>query len=135
LNGDREDSTGRKNRLLHLVSERASVDQLRDDIRDVLVEGSVADRDDMGMVEGTCRGASATNRSARPESPPGRARQHLQGDLALEPRIPGAIHHTAAALADERQDAVRPELLSYTRHCCAHEFWSLLRTAGFIVQR
>src|SRR5262249_39952155 len=135
LSGDLQDSTGRKGCIPDFVSERASVDQLRDDVQSVVLECRVEDGDDIGMVERARRARlrhealSATGITTRP------ARQHLQRDLALEARIPGAIHHAATALADERKNAVRPELLSHAWRCCAHEFWSLPQTASFMVQR
>ena len=111
LRGDLQDSAWRKGGLPDLLTEGESVDELGDDVRGVVVEGRVEDGDDIGMIEGACRARFRHKSQGAIWITPV---QQLQGDLAFESRIPGAIHHTTPALPDERKDAVRPELLSHS---------------------
>ena len=90
--------------LFQLVTNRRAVQQLRDDVRRVVVGADVIDGKDIRVVE-RGRGASLLR---EPEEPIGVERERLGKDLdrdiAIEPRVTRAVHLSHPAGADRRDD-------------------------------
>ena len=82
------------------------VEQLHDDEQLAVVDARVEDADDVRVGE---RG-DGLRLALEPRAPVGvggeGSRQDLDGDVALEPRVPGAIDLAHSAFADRREDFV-----------------------------
>ncbi len=91
------------------LAERGALQQLRDDVRSAGVKSDVVHGEDVRVVE-ACGGKrllleAPQSRGIRRE--PGR--QDLDGDLAAQPRIAGAIDLAHGAGSQETEDLVRTE--------------------------
>jgi hypothetical protein len=95
-----------------LRAERVALQPLRDDVRQRLVRAHVVDGEDVRVVE-RARGprllleAAETVRTARR-----RLRQHLDGDLTAEPRVPRAVDLAHAAGPEGPADLVHADARS-----------------------
>ena len=93
-------------------AQRLALEQLRHDVELVAVLARVEDRDDVGVRERRDRlgfGLEARQRVGVVDEV---LRQHLDRDVALEPRIARAVHLAHPAGAERRQDLVRAEALA-----------------------
>ena len=122
-----------------LRAQRVALQQLLDDIRRAVVLADVVDRGDVGVIQDAggprllleAAQASGVLRERR--------RQHLDRDLAAEPRILRAVDLAHAPGADRVEDLVGPELRpGHERHfaagsvgsvICQMSAFSLMRTA------
>ena len=90
-----------------LLAQRRSLEQLRDDVRRALVGADVVDRHDVRMVEASCR-ARFLLEPAQPVGVRGvGGGQHLDRDLAIQPRVVRAVDLAHAPRPDGRDDVVR----------------------------
>ena len=74
----------------HLV-QRLTVEQFHHEKRMALCLADVVDRTDMGMIEGRCRACFALEALPRRVGREG-LWQHLDRDVAIQPRVARAIH-------------------------------------------
>ena len=91
------------------LPERLPFEQLRDDERRASFGADVVDREDVRMVQrrgGACFLLEAVQRSGSAEKDDG---QHLDRDVASEPRVARAIHLAHAAGAERGEDFIGPE--------------------------
>ncbi len=87
------------------VGEGLARDQLHHQKRDPLILVHLVDGDDVAMVELGER-ACLDLEAAQPLAVLGQLRrQHLDGDVSLQPRVPGPVHGTHPTPADLREDS------------------------------
>ena len=101
------------------VAQRAPFQQLGDEVRPARLDADVEDREDVGMVQRR-RCARLELEAAQPLVILRRvSRQHLDCDLAAEPRVFRAIDLTHAAVSKRSDDFVRAETRAGSEHQCA----------------
>ena len=109
LPGDVERPPRRERAVRHGHPERLALEELADGEPEAALVADVEEREDVGMREGGNR--LRLGREARERL--GVARQllgqHLDRDLALEPRVPRAVDLAHAAGAERGNDLVRAE--------------------------
>ena len=90
-------------------AQRLAFEQLRHHVGDVAIEADIEDRDDARMIER--RGGLRFLREPRDAIRHARelGRQHLDGDLAMQPRIASAVDLAHGAGANAIDDLVRTE--------------------------
>ena len=94
------------------LAQRRSLEQLRDDVRLIVVGADVVHGEDVGVVQdrgrtGFLLEAAQSNGIAGPQR-----RQHLDRDIAVEPRIARPVDVPHASGAEGREDLVRTEAAS-----------------------
>ena len=92
---------GLQSSVAHSPTKVGPVDKLHEEIKDRAVLAEVVNSDDAGVAElgEGPRFASETLGESRILTEFGR--QHLEGDEAVEPDLPGLVDHTHAALAQD----------------------------------
>jgi hypothetical protein len=114
LRGEIEQPFERNRPAGDLVAKRLSLDELRDDVRGVAVDGGVENSDDVRVIECACgprfgdESPHALGIGLEPLV------QNFQRDVTFESRIPRAIDLAAAALAEGPLDFVRSERRPWT---------------------
>ena len=91
------------------LAQRLALEQLRDHVGDAAFEADVEDREDVRVVEGARRPRLALEALEPVGVDRGRARQHLDRDVAAEAGVAGAIHLTHASCAEQTTDLVGAE--------------------------
>ncbi len=92
-----------------LRAQRFSLEQFRDDVRRAVLGSNVEDRQDVGMVE-RARGLRLRFEASQTLRVRGHRRgQHLDGHVALEPRVPRPVDLPHPSRAQRREDLVGAE--------------------------
>ena len=105
-NGDREKLVYGKAALWNRERERAALDHFHGQEQDSVTFLDRIDRDDVGVVQG-CSGAGFLLEPAKSLGIVGKCRrQHLDGDVAAEARITGAVHLAHPAGAEQGDDFI-----------------------------
>ena len=109
LAGDRQRLVERQRPLRDAIGERRTLDELEHQRLTSLHVLESVDGADVRMIEGRQR-LRLTCEASHPLGIGGEGvRQDLEGDLAIQPRVAGAIHLAHAARAKQRQDLEGPE--------------------------
>ena len=104
------------------LTQRRALEQLGDDVGLIVVGADVVDGEDVGVVQGRGRAgflleAAQAIGIAGPER-----RQHLDRDIAVEPRVARPVDVAHASGAEGREDLVRTEAASgHNTHAVAGE--------------
>ncbi len=94
------------------VEQRLAFEQLRDRVRHRAERARVVDREDVRMVERRDRARLAVEPMEAVGVVRRRVGQQLQGDLAPQTRVAGAVDLAHAALSERSEDLVGAELFS-----------------------
>ena len=107
------DRLGRRQRAAgERLAQRRALEQLGDEIRLIVVGPDVVDREDVGVVQ-DCGRAGFLLEAAQPNGIAGpERRQHLDRDIAVEPRIARPVDVAHASGAEGGEDLVRTETAS-----------------------
>jgi hypothetical protein len=107
VSADAQNLIDRKRPSLDDLTQCFAFEQLRDEVRAVLRASNIEDADDIGMIErGRHAGLVHEPRDALWIAG-FRGREHLDGNIATEPRIGRAIDISHSAAGDEVDHAVR----------------------------
>ena len=94
------------------LPQRLAAHELHRDERDVAVLANAVNGDDIGVREAG-RGAGLFFEASQPRGiETSRALQHLQGDVAAEPEVSGAVHGAHASRAEKRHHLVATDVAS-----------------------
>ena len=107
------DHPARRHRLsLDLVAQRLPFEQLGDEVGQLRVLAHVVDGDDVGMAEHA--GGARFDLEPAHQIAVARQRlgQHLQGDVAAQARVAGAVDHAHRSRAELTDDLVGSETLA-----------------------
>ena len=117
LETDIEEPLQRYTSPSHFVSQRRSVDELRHEIRRVLLDADVVNNEDVGVVQTACRDGFLREAPVALGVAGCRLGKDLDGDLALQPGILRPVHLAHPTRAEWTDDLVRTET---RRRTCLH---------------
>ena len=109
LEGDLDRLARRQRTVLEPLAERLALEQLHGGVDGALLAAEVVYGEDVGVREGGHRLRLALEAREGLRVLGEVPRQHLDGDVALELRVPCPVDDTHAALAELREDLVRSD--------------------------
>ena len=109
--------TDRQRAALQPVAKRLALQELRNKVRRSVVQPHLVHGQNIGVIQGGRRTRLLFETAQPVRLGRRKPRQNLDGDVAIQPRVPGAIHLAHASRPNERNDfVVIDELVRTERH-------------------
>ena len=109
LDGVTRGAIDRQRALGQHGAERDTLDELHGDVDAIAGDAGVVDRADVGVIQRRCRPRFAHQPLTRCLVGGAPGRQHLDGEVASQPRVAGTIDLAHAAGAEQADDLVGTE--------------------------